>query len=354
MRHFIFLLMVLFLSGCIQARDLTESTDEETVVEPLPPDRVDPPSPVPSELPPLSVGVPKSTFETIKAFTENNDSGIQFVGENPLTFTRPEGTLRVPVGSRMFWKTSDTEIVFTFKEPKPDVKAKVWSVKVDPYLVQIRVYPDDSVQADVEGKLYSKTLTYNLTDIKTKPKVGEPGATDLPQVWCWSCTTNCTKESKRQADLAKAEFDANIESLGFIPVWKDGPPPSWMPSGRPAFWIPVSQDVPGDGETNRRYLIGYTNLQQFLATFRATRALKVSAAASRGTPFAQPDRSGGSNTLTYNASHNCPRCGRQQLDIENENGPGSNTHIHKCDSCGTQWYHADAARSSRKSGWWFW
>lgn len=48
-----------------------------------------------------------------------------------------------------------------------------------------------------------------------------------------------------------------------------------------------------------------------------------------------------SSGVPFHSGHNCPKCGRMQYDIHNNAGPVSNSHIHRCDFCGTSWYHGD-------------
>jgi predicted RNA-binding Zn-ribbon protein involved in translation (DUF1610 family) len=40
----------------------------------------------------------------------------------------------------------------------------------------------------------------------------------------------------------------------------------------------------------------------------------------------------------FNASHQCPNCGAQQLVISGK-GPAPGSHTHTCPNCGTVWYH---------------
>jgi hypothetical protein len=42
--------------------------------------------------------------------------------------------------------------------------------------------------------------------------------------------------------------------------------------------------------------------------------------------------------LQYNASHNCPKCGKSEFRVSGP-GPALNTHTHTCTSCGSSWYH---------------
>jgi hypothetical protein len=354
-------LLPLLIASCIDTHSIAPTPDDPPVVVtppsplvvPTPPD-----TPIPSELPPLSVGVPSSTFDSIKFFTQSNDSGIQFVGDKPIQIARPEGTLRIPVGSRVFWKTEDRQITFSFKSPLPDVKTKLWGAKLDPALVQVRVYRDDSVQADVEGNLYTKTLTYQLAQIRNTEKSGAASAISaLPVIYGYECTTACTLESRRQVAQAQSDFILHAEDLPFRVEWQIDQPPAWMPSTRPAFWIPINADRPDPSDrTQQRYLTGYKTLKHFTDTFHATRGLKVSAGTS-ARPFSVPaqiarpdrDQSRAVARIAYNENHNCPGCGREQYIIENEDGPGSGTHTHRCSHCNYVWYHADQVSSGNRS-----
>lgn len=63
-----------------------------------------------------------------------------------------------------------------------------------------------------------------------------------------------------------------------------------------------------------------------------------SPSSQRSTVQVGADRPGeGNRSLRFNASHNCPECGRNQFVVSG-NGPGR-THTHTCNKCGTTWYH---------------
>ena len=359
--RYIILIIVLCISfsGCVNTHPLPP--DDVEPVEPKPIVDVAPSPPPPSELPPLSIGVPSSVFESIRAVLSSNDSGIKFVGESPLTFVRPEGTLTIPVGSQMFWETSEKSILFKFLDPKPDVQAKVWIAKVNPHLVAIRVYADDSVQADVKGKLYSKTLTYKLAEIGTHDNPGSAAAiSSLPVIYGYECSTACTLESKRQAAQAKADFILMAEDLDFTVEWQSDLAPSWMPAKRPAFWIPVSGDRPVSDGTLQRFSTGYTTLAAFADMVKATRQLNAAGAAvpaaskKNNDQTARPDRDSmravARNSVKYHSGHDCPNCGKYQYNIANNNGPVANSHIHRCNHCDTSWYHMDQVSSRGSSG----
>lgn len=50
--------------------------------------------------------------------------------------------------------------------------------------------------------------------------------------------------------------------------------------------------------------------------------------------------------IVFHAGHDCPRCGRGQYVIHNQNGPVENSHVHACGACGQRWYHRDQGTSN--------
>lgn len=160
---------------------------------------------------------------------------------------------------------------------------------------------------------------------------------DLPELWYWS-HAGC---------LPCVQFEREYKELGvgcgFVAIKQEGKRPDWMVHSNPQFWWHIKDKVPTQKDVaNTRHQDGYPGWKSFLVKFKNSRNLKTKQAGGPAEiPFVQPDQPNPravALNMVYNPSHNCPKCGRYQSQIENGAGPN---HTHKCKSCSTVWYHKD-------------
>lgn len=238
---------------------------------------------------------------------------------NAMKVERPEVTLNVPANASVSYEFTGDAGVFTFTNPLPTVTASVLGFHVSPSLKSVTLRPDGSGVASTG--LGRRGFRWLAED----EDAGTAAATDsLPEVWAYS-QSGCPPCVRSKLELAAAK------DLPFRVVWKDEAAPEWLTS-RPGFWWHISGAQPSQADVNQtRQASGWNGVRDFVERWKASRTPKRS----------QRTASAGRLTYNYNASHDCPSCGREQYTIESNEGPVSKSHTHRCNACGTAWYHRD-------------
>lgn len=209
-----------------------------------------------------------------------------------------------------------------------------------------------AVEADIVFRESLPSLPDDLGDKKPKGQAVSDVDQNLPELWYWS-HAGCAP-----CKLFESDYANNKESALFKPVIQTGERPKWMPDKSPQFWWHISGKSPTQADiANTRHQNGYAGWKDLKGKFDNSRTPKQFKRSSstfqdgQSGASVQPDNKQSravarSGHASYHAGHNCPGCAREQYNIQDDDGPGSNTHIHKCSSCGTSWYHADQWQSS--------
>lgn len=328
------------VTGCVNAHSLTDEVNDDL---PLP--IVTPDKPSQLEVPSLAVSAPASTVATVHDLLGSGGT-ISIKRDAPHSINQSGTTIAFGTETEFTYALQENGGLFTFAKPLPIVTARVGPITVQPWLKSIKLNPDDTATATVHGSIYGdKTRTFSI-------KWGDDAGladSSLPEVWYWSSDA-CPPCVRFERDYAEHEKDC-----GFKAVKQSGSRPSWMPESNPQFWWHVSSDKPTQAEVKQtRHENGYANWKDFSGKWKNSRksAMSESARAGLAIPFEERtsrldhSQSRAVARITYHSDHNCPSCGRQQTLIDNEDGPGSGTHTHKCHHCGTVWYHADQVSSA--------
>jgi predicted RNA-binding Zn-ribbon protein involved in translation (DUF1610 family) len=233
--------------------------------------------------------------------------------KNETTIEQDAVTVNVPAGATVAYTFSDDLGTFTFAKPLPTVKASVLGFKVSPSLSVVTIKPDGSgVAATGLGKYKFRWLA--------EDDAGVEAPSELPEVWAYSMP-GCLPCVRARIELAAEK------NLPFRIVWRDEAAPDWLKT-RPAFWWHTTGQQPSQADVNNtRQATGWNGIRDFTERWKASRSPKKY---SRAT-----------STISHHSGHDCPACGRQQYSIANNEGPGKQTHTHRCDSCGKQWWHGD-------------
>ena len=279
--------------------------------------------------------------------------------ENTLTIEKAihveqdNATLDAKAGTRFSYTMGDESGKFTFEKPYPTVKAGFAKLIGGVSLHDITINSDGSgLAATGLGKYRFRWMEDEESGTAAAPQ-------DLPELWYWS------HEGCPPCQRFEREYAENKDAAGFKPVKQTGQRPTWMPDSDPQFWWHVSGKTPSQSDvSNTRHLNGYQGWKDLLSRFNSSRSPKKfsrSFPSGQDGSSAQPDLNSSravARSLTYHSDHDCPRCGREQYVIANNEGPVANSHIHRCNYCGTSWYHIDQASSPNRSGgsrrflWW--
>ena len=307
------LLSSLFVGGCmspIVAHD--DGGDDETDVNKPDPLHVDGSSPT------VTMTVGDDAYQSILAFVGKGNA-VTF--DSPIHIERPEVTIDMQAGSKVTYIFNDERGVVTFSKPLPKLHAAIpgtdWKI-VPTGLNSLTIKPDGS------GTAATGLGKYSFRWMGEDDAGSAAAANELPEVWAYS-QPGCPPCVRARLELAAEK------ELQFKVIWKDEAAPAWLQS-RPAFWWHVTGDKPSQEDvSNTRQATGWNGIRDFVERWKASRTPK------------KYKRAVASNSLSYHSGHDCPSCGREQYVIASDDGPN---HTHRCDKCGTSWYHADAKQRS--------
>lgn len=313
-------LAAIICGGCMSPKTTADVVDDDVVVDPVTPDTHVSESSV-------SVSMPPEQFASLSAWLGHKNS---VVIENPVHVQQDAFTLDAKAGTKFSYDFGDDSGTITFNKPYPTVKAGLAKLIGGTSLHELALNSDGS------GLASTGLGRYRIRWMDEDDSGSAASGNELPEVWAYS-QPGCPPCVRARLELAAEK------ELPFRVVWRDDPAPDWL-KARPAFWWHTSGNQPRqDDVNNTRQSTGWNGIKDFIERWKGSRSPK------------RFQRSAATST-SYHSGHDCPKCGREQYSIKNNNGPAASTHTHQCNACGTAWYHRDqtqaSAGKSRQFLWW--